>query len=331
MHIMSKTRSMYAGSSGYNYGANKNSPGNGNGKWQGLWPSVGHARNARHINIEAGGNNRNVVFCMNQLGGVGRISTMFATTADGVKEPCSGFGHNNNRGPYPIKSGDTLTLGYKSNSVLQESIQESNQETFQESFQIPLTIPLQCVGIPNSSDQLSSLDTVFHQIPKYSILTNNTIEETRTYLSSNGMISLDNATNLDIIAYGGTSLNDALTSLVISANELFISRINNDGSIPKSQSSDFSDFDQASFDPNVGLINGPSKLIITSPLISVKTLINSNVDKLFINNKEVTNKTWYIASLTGDQNPPEIVKAAFASLRTNNQIIYVGNDDSNCP
>ena len=81
---MSKARSMYAGSSGYNYGVNKNSPGNGNGKWQGLWPSVGHARNARHINIEAGGNNRNVVFCMNQLGGVGRISNMFATTADGV-------------------------------------------------------------------------------------------------------------------------------------------------------------------------------------------------------------------------------------------------------
>ena len=75
---------MYAGSSGFNYGVNKNSPGNGNGKWQGLWPSVGHARNARHINIEAGGNNRNVVFCMNQLGGVGRISNMFATTADGV-------------------------------------------------------------------------------------------------------------------------------------------------------------------------------------------------------------------------------------------------------
>ena len=83
---MSKARSMYAGSSGYNYGVNKNSPGNGNGKWQGLWPSVGHARNARHINIEAGGNNRNVVFCMNQLGGVGRISNMFATTADGVQD-----------------------------------------------------------------------------------------------------------------------------------------------------------------------------------------------------------------------------------------------------
>ena len=79
---MSKARSMYAGTSGSNYGVNKNSP--GNGKWQGLWPSVGHARNARHINIEAGGNNRNVVFCMNQLGGVGRISNMFATTADGV-------------------------------------------------------------------------------------------------------------------------------------------------------------------------------------------------------------------------------------------------------
>ena len=87
---MSKARSMYAGSSGSNYGVNKNSPGNGNGKWQGLWPSVGHARNVRYINTRAGGDNRNVVFCMNQLGGVGRISKMFATTADGVKEPCPG-------------------------------------------------------------------------------------------------------------------------------------------------------------------------------------------------------------------------------------------------
>ena len=87
---MSKARIMGAASSGYNYGVNKNSPGNGNGKWQGLWPSVGHARNARLINTRAGGNNRNVVFCMNQLGGVGRKSNMFATTADGVKQPCPG-------------------------------------------------------------------------------------------------------------------------------------------------------------------------------------------------------------------------------------------------
>ena len=90
MYIMSKARSMYAGSSGSNYGVNKNSPGNGNGKWQGLWPSVGHARNTRYINTRAGGDNRDVVFCMNQLGGIGRKSNMFATTADGVKEPCPG-------------------------------------------------------------------------------------------------------------------------------------------------------------------------------------------------------------------------------------------------
>ena len=90
MYTMSKSRIMGAASSGFNYGANKNSPGNGNGKWQGLWPSVGHARNARLINTRAGGDNRNVVFCMNQLGGVGRKSNMFATTADGVKQPCPG-------------------------------------------------------------------------------------------------------------------------------------------------------------------------------------------------------------------------------------------------
>ena len=90
MYIMSKARIMYAGSSGSNYGVNKNSPGNGNGKWQGLWPNVGHARNARLINTRAGGDNRNVVFCINQLGGVGRKSNMFATTADGMADCVSG-------------------------------------------------------------------------------------------------------------------------------------------------------------------------------------------------------------------------------------------------
>ena len=85
---MPKTRSMYPGSSGSVYMVNKNSPGNGNGKWQGLPPTVGHAENARYINIQAGSTeaSRRQVFCFNALGGVGKISTMFATTADGVKD-----------------------------------------------------------------------------------------------------------------------------------------------------------------------------------------------------------------------------------------------------
>ena len=73
---MSKSRIMGAGSSGYNYGANKNKPGKGGGKKQGLPPRVGHARNARLINTHAGGDKRNVVFCINQLGGVGENRTI---------------------------------------------------------------------------------------------------------------------------------------------------------------------------------------------------------------------------------------------------------------
>ena len=88
---MSKCRSMYAGSSGSAYGVNENSPGNGNGKWQGLPPTTNKRSNLiPFIRTHARGDNRNVVFCMNQLGGVGRISNMFATTADGVKKPCAG-------------------------------------------------------------------------------------------------------------------------------------------------------------------------------------------------------------------------------------------------
>ena len=125
MYIMSKARSMYAGSSGSNYGVNKNSPGNGNGKWQGLWPSVGHARNARLINTRAGGDNRNVVFCMNQLGGVGRISNMFATTADGVKDCVNG--KLNWRGGYLPKTHSELLNLVDKNSDKKISTSELNQ------------------------------------------------------------------------------------------------------------------------------------------------------------------------------------------------------------
>ena len=88
---MSKARSMYAGSSGSNYGVNKNSPGNGNGKWQGL-AAITNMRPhlVPYVRTRANGDNRNVVFCMNQLGGVGRVSNMFASTADGVhNESCA--------------------------------------------------------------------------------------------------------------------------------------------------------------------------------------------------------------------------------------------------
>ena len=86
---MSKCRSMYAGSSGAAYNANAMHPGNGNGKWQGL-VSTTNMRSAiiPYVRTRADSDNRNVVFCMNQLGGVGRKSNMFATTADGVKQPC---------------------------------------------------------------------------------------------------------------------------------------------------------------------------------------------------------------------------------------------------
>ena len=65
---MSKARSMYAGSSGSNYGVNKNSPGNGNGKWQGL-AAITNMRPhlVPYVRTRANGDNRNVVFCMNQL------------------------------------------------------------------------------------------------------------------------------------------------------------------------------------------------------------------------------------------------------------------------
>lgn len=82
---MSKAGSMYAGSAGTNYNVNKNSPGNGNGKWQGL-VGITNMRTSLvpYVKTRTGGENRNLVFCMNQLGGIGRMSNMFASRADGV-------------------------------------------------------------------------------------------------------------------------------------------------------------------------------------------------------------------------------------------------------
>lgn len=89
---MSKCRSMYAGSSGAVYNANAMGPGNGNNKWQGL-VSTTNMRSSiiPYVRTRADSDNRNVVFCMNQLGGVGKISTMFVPSADGVKQPCQGI------------------------------------------------------------------------------------------------------------------------------------------------------------------------------------------------------------------------------------------------
>jgi len=146
---MSKARSMYAGSSGSNYGVNKNSPGNGNGKWQGLWPSVGHARNARHINIEAGGNNRNVVFCMNQLGGIGRISNMFATTADGVKD-CKPT--DNCKLSESVKNAISILKAYARQRMVQFCLKGVNETILADTGVHDKFIPLypNDVNLPNS-------------------------------------------------------------------------------------------------------------------------------------------------------------------------------------
>ena len=86
---------MYPGSSGASRNLNMMSEGNGNNKWQGL-PGLTNLRSSLVVPVttRAYGTNRDKVFCMNQLGGVGRFSNMFASTADGVKLPCQGSGGN---------------------------------------------------------------------------------------------------------------------------------------------------------------------------------------------------------------------------------------------
>ena len=82
---------MYPGSSGASRNLNMMSEGNGNNKWQGL-PGLTNLRSSLVVPVttRAYGTNRDKVYCFNQLGGVGRFSNMFASTADGVKLPCQG-------------------------------------------------------------------------------------------------------------------------------------------------------------------------------------------------------------------------------------------------
>jgi hypothetical protein len=66
---------MHAGSSGSSYGCNKMSKGNSNNKWQGLVSTKNRsARMIRNIQRRAYGNNRNVVFNMNQGAGAAGVS-----------------------------------------------------------------------------------------------------------------------------------------------------------------------------------------------------------------------------------------------------------------
>ena len=100
-----------AGSTRKGDGANVNQVQFGN-KLQGLPPTTGQDSNSlRAINNRAFGNQRNVVFCVNQLGGVGGIrgSNMFASTADGVGN-CVPGPYEPNPGPGPVPEpglGDT--------------------------------------------------------------------------------------------------------------------------------------------------------------------------------------------------------------------------------
>jgi hypothetical protein len=82
---------MYPGSSGSSHNVNKNSPGNGNGKWQGL-PGLTNMRSSLVIPTRkrAYGNKRDYVFCVNQLaGGVGKRSGQFVPGAGGGVKDCT--------------------------------------------------------------------------------------------------------------------------------------------------------------------------------------------------------------------------------------------------
>jgi len=82
---MSKCRTMGAGLAGSTRMANVNANQGGGSALQGVPSTVGK-RPILNLAVRqrGGGQQRNNIFCMNQLGGIGKSSRMFASTADGV-------------------------------------------------------------------------------------------------------------------------------------------------------------------------------------------------------------------------------------------------------
>lgn len=88
-----RIRSMSAGRSGASvYNANVNGDQGGGDSKQGLAPTTNKRVNfvlrAIQIRASADSDQRRKVYCLNQLGGIGRPSKMFATTADGASYTC---------------------------------------------------------------------------------------------------------------------------------------------------------------------------------------------------------------------------------------------------
>mgnify|MGYP001263090217 CR=1 FL=1 len=80
---MSKARTMGAGNAGASRYVALNGNNGGGSKKQGLPSSVGRKENYDR----SYGTNRDVVFYMNQLGGIGKGRSMFSTNSDGVHNP----------------------------------------------------------------------------------------------------------------------------------------------------------------------------------------------------------------------------------------------------
>ena len=116
---MSTSRKMGAGLAGSSKSIRLNGPVGGGDKLQGLVSSVGKSYNVDYR--KSYGQNRNVVFYMNQLGGIGKSKSMFATNADGVhtltlkNDVQSGTDYsftvtNSGNGAYHINGGSNPTL-----------------------------------------------------------------------------------------------------------------------------------------------------------------------------------------------------------------------------
>lgn len=81
---MSQTSTFSAGNAGASQFIALNRPVGGGSKKQGLTSTIGRVSGINYN--RSYGDNRNVIFYINQIGGVGKGRSMFSTNADGVKK-----------------------------------------------------------------------------------------------------------------------------------------------------------------------------------------------------------------------------------------------------
>lgn len=265
-------------------------------KLQGLVPMATGYYKANYTGNEyrsrADGNDRNMVFCINQLGGIGRISNMFAPNADGAQ--CSkDRKHPDYPKPYPFKNNDVIVWSSTSTAaaaagdgtvIMKYPVDKNKIEQFckcskygpiradgQRCTPVGSNLPLDDCNVtyPNDKFVIADLASMFTS----SLSTDKILSEIKKYMFS---INDTKGPVIDVIrkSFSASAIKD-----------LYITTVNTDGKLIRGQTADFS---------NV-VWNASEQEVMNYNLLIILPLRDADGFKITVNNQDVTNNTWTAA------------------------------------